>query len=102
MKFVPNVIQFNDKGAEGAEKAEEDRIGTAIYRFMATYSPPVTVLPGTPGANFNDPGGDSEHHFGAGRPLDLSALLRTTDTEAYYCWNSSGQITRIDTTRQPC
>ena len=102
--IVPNVLQFADKGVEGAEKAEEERIGTAIHRFMAAYSPaPITALPGTPGADFNYPGGDSQHHFGPGRPLDLSELLRTTDTNAWYCWDSSGQITQIDTTSsQPC
>ena len=87
---VPNVIQFAQKGDEGASFAEAATVQTAIDTYMASRSPALVLLPG---GDFPLPLASAINTFtGGAGSVDLAGFLRNTTTVNYYCWNDTGLL----------
>lgn len=97
--IIPNVIQFADRGDQGAQAAEADSVQTAIDTYMADQTPPLATLPG---GDFPTATDNSTNNFGAGGILNLTGYLRNTTTVYYYCWDSAGVVTRQDLAAALC
>ncbi|MCH7745442.1 MAG: type II secretion system protein [Chloroflexi bacterium] len=95
---VPNVIQFAQKGDEGASAAEVATVQTAIDTYMADASPPlIALLPINVPVSGTGPAIQVFDGVVTGS-VDLSLYMRpdltgTVQTTNWYCWNSTGLVT---------
>ena len=87
---VPLVSRFASSGESGAMTSEKESIQTAIDTYIAENT--ISALPS---GDFNDPGGSVTNSFSGGAgTLDLSAALRKATSTFYYCWDSTGKVTK--------
>ena len=82
--IIPNVIQFADKGNEGAAASEGAAVQTAIDTYMASTSA-ISITPS---------GLNAEQDFSnATGLLKLEDYLRDFTTVNFYCWDTGGAVT---------
>ncbi len=95
--IVPQVVQFSDRGDQGASVAEWDAIQGAIETLMSDQE--LTTITAGVNADFITDSFD----FDAGEGVrNLANYLRDTTTSYCYTWNATGQLlTQVAATGSP-
>ena len=89
--IIPTVTKFTGKGDQGAKSSEIGNVQAAMDAMMADNA--ITALGGAmPSSSVNS--WVSNPSTGANA---LNAYLRGDTTKYYYCFNSTGKVTRQDT-----
>lgn len=95
---VPNITRFAGKGDEGAMEKERKSVQTAMDAMMTEK-----VLASVAGlASSDDSVGNWTALPGGPGALPLNDYLQRPITIYFYCYDSSGQITRQDETATAC
>jgi prepilin-type N-terminal cleavage/methylation domain-containing protein len=84
---VPQVVQFSDRGDQGASGAEWDAIQGAIETLMSDQEL-TTVTSGASSAFITD---SLDFDTGAG-VQNLASYMRDVTTSYCYTWNATGQL----------
>ena len=84
---VPLVTRFASSGESGAKTAEKESIQTAIDTYIADKS-----LSALPSGDF--PSSVTNLFTGGSGTLDLTNALRNPTSTYYYCWDSTGSVTK--------
>ena len=88
--IIPTVTRFTGKGDEGAKSAENQNVQAAMDAMMADNS--LTAISGAmPSSSVND----WITNPGTGATA-LNGYLRADATKYFYCYDSTGLITRQD------
>ena len=96
--IVPSVLMFGGKGDEGARAAEIESVQTAMDSMMADLA--ITTVTGlTAAENSNQvwtalPAGTGS--------APLVNYLRADTSAFYYCYDSTGKVTRQDEIAAAC
>ena len=88
--IVPLVIQFADKGDEGAKAAEANTVQAAVDTMMAEQNW-LTVKASTGTAKID---ATSDFHTDTG-VQNLTAYLREASTVYCYTWATDGRVTEV-------
>ena len=87
---ITSVIQFADKGEEGARSAEGDTIQAAMDTLMAD-SAVISVPANDLGTGSNGVNNVSSLPTG----YDLTAYIRDNPTAYWYCWDATGKVLQL-------
>lgn len=90
---IPNVIQFAQKGAEGAAFSEAATVQTSIDTYMADAVPPLVLLPAGDFPIVGTNPSIGVHDGVAVGSVDLTGYLRNLTTTYFYCWDDVGLLT---------
>ena len=96
--IVPSVVVFSGKGDQGAKAAEVENVQAAMDTMMADKAI-VGVVGLTPAENSNQVWTSLPTGTGS---APLSGFLRDDTTAYFYCYDSTGKVTRQDDTATAC
>ena len=96
--IVPSVLIFGSKGDEGAKAAESQSVQTAMDSMMADKA--ITAVVGLTSA-------ENSNQVWTGLPTGTGSAplvnyLRADTTAFFYCYDSTGKVTRQDVAATAC
>ena len=95
--IVPQVVSFGGKGEEGAKSAEQSTVQLAMDAMLADVSgTAVTAETGTGRSDF------TAYPTGGSKIVTLDGYMAITSTKWFYCWDTTGKITKQLDTAAAC